>query len=102
MTKPATKPAARPKQQTGALAAVLLTGSVIATLAGTRLLSFQDVGQPATAVNPTAATTIMVPAAETSTIALPPTGRGVQIELPPIPQAVQPQIQPVARTRSSQ
>ena len=33
---------ARPNQQVGALKALLLTGSVVATLAGTRLLAKQD------------------------------------------------------------
>lgn len=91
----------RPNQQTGKLKALLLTGSVIATLAGMQVLPLQEPAateMPATAGEPV---TIVVPAADGAVITLPPANRKAQLELNPIPQAVQPQINPVARTRSS-
>jgi hypothetical protein len=97
-----TKQSARPNQQVGALKALLLTGSVIATLAGTRLLALQEPAETETSISAAESITVVVPAAESSSIPLPPTMRGAQIELKPIPQVVQPQINPVARTRSSQ
>ncbi len=98
-----TKRTERTGQQVGALKAMLLTGSVIATLAGTRLLALQE---PAVTDVPAAANesiTVVVPNNTASSIPLPPTMRGTQVELKPIPQVVQPQINinPVARTRSS-
>lgn len=99
-----TKQSARPNQQVGPLKAMLLTGSVIATLAGTRLLALQD--QAATEVFIPAAQPVAVvaQAPEVSSLPLPPTMQGTQVQLKPIPQVVQPQINavPVARTRSSQ
>ena len=103
-----TKRTAKPGQQTGSLKALLLTGSVLATLAGARLLNLADIATAETAVSPpitisvpAQATTITIPAEAGITVPLPPNERGVQIELAPIPQVVQPQIQPVTRTRSS-
>lgn len=98
-----TKRAARPTQQTGSLKALLLTGGVLATLAGARLLNLADIAAAETAVFPatTNPVTVVVPADESITVPLPPNMRGAQIELAPIPQVVQPQIQPVTRTRSS-
>ena len=96
-----TKRTGRTGQQTGALKAVLLTGSVIATLAGTRLLALQE---PVAADTPAAtneSVTVVIPENTASSIPLPPTMRGTQVELKPIPQVVQPKINPVARTRSS-
>lgn len=103
MTRTIGQTTSRPQQQTGMLKALLLTGSIIATLGGARLLALQEGGQTETAVtSPVAVTIVTVPPADNMNIAMPPTGRGVQLELPPIPQAVKPQIQPVTRTRSSQ
>lgn len=96
-----TKKSARPNQQVGVLKALLLTGSVVATLAGTRLLALQEPVETETPVSTAENVTVVVPAAELTTIPLPPTMRGTQVELKPIPQVVQPQINPVARTRSS-
>lgn len=96
-----TKQSTRPNQQVGALKALLLTGSVIAALAGTRLLALQEPAATEVPVAVTESITVVVPAAEATAIPLPPTSRGTKIELQPIPQVVQPQINPVARTRSS-
>lgn len=97
-----TNRSARTGQQTGMLKTFLVAGSLVATLAGTRLLSAQDTAVPANA-----AVTVMVPAANSTAVTssnalpLPPTSGGTQIELKAIPQVVQPRIQSVARTRSS-
>ncbi|MAT95569.1 MAG: hypothetical protein CL608_00255 [Anaerolineaceae bacterium] len=96
-----TKRRARPNQQTDILKTFLVVGSLVATLAGTRLLAAQDTAVPQTAVPATEAVTIVVPADNSSALPLPPTNRGTQIELKQIPQVVQPQIRPVARARSS-
>ena len=95
-----TKRAARSKRQTGMLKTFLTVGSLIATLAGTRLLSLREAVQTETAVpsNDPITTVIYVEPAQTPLL-LP--NRGRQIELKQIPQVVQPNIQPVARTRSS-
>lgn len=96
-----TKRNSRVSQQTGTLKAILLTGSVMATLVGTRLLAQQE---QAVADVPAAASesvTVVVPNSTTSSVPLPPTLNGTQVELKPIPQVVQPRINPVARTRSS-
>lgn len=107
-----TNRSARTNQQTGVLKTFLVVGSLVATLAGTRLLAARDTAVMETAVPADASVTVVVPAdnsaaATTSTstsdntLLLPPTGGGTQIELKAIPQVVQPQIQPVARARSS-
>jgi hypothetical protein len=97
-----TKKGRRLNQQTGKLKALLLTGSMIATLVGVQLLPLQEPAATELPVSIHESVTIVVPADETSTIPLPPGSRGTQVELKPIPQVVQPQINPVARTRSSQ
>jgi hypothetical protein len=102
-----TNRSARTGQQTGTLKTFLVVGSLVATLAGTRLLAAQDTAVSTTAVPTDAAVTVIMPADNsaadnsTSALPLPPTSGGTQIELQAIPQVVQPQIQPVARTRSS-
>ncbi len=88
-------------QAAGTLKTFLVVGSLLATLAGTRLLAAQDVSVTETAVLITDAITVVVPADTSSGLPLPPTDRGTQIELKQIPQVVQPQIRPVARTQSS-
>ena len=88
-------------QQIGPLKTFLVVGSLLATLAGTRLLAAQDVSVGETAVSPTESVTIVIPADNSATLPLPPTNRGTQVQLQQIPQVVQPQIRPVARTRSS-
>lgn len=95
------KKASPNNRQAGALKMLLLTGSMIATLAGTRLLAWQEAAAIEIPVSTTESVTVTMPAVEASSIPLPPTNRGTQIELKPIPQAVLPQIKPVARTRSS-
>ena len=100
----------RQPQQWGTLKAVLVMGSLTATLAGTRLLARQEPVME-TAVNTQNPVVVVVPAPETSALPLPPNlagnSRGVQVELAPVPKAVSPQInpaqrvQPVARSRSS-
>jgi hypothetical protein len=80
----------------------LIMGSLVATLAGTRLLAAQDTAVVETAVPLDAPVTVVVPVeSSNSTLPLPPTSRGTQVQLEAIPQVVQPQIQPVARARSS-
>lgn len=98
----------RANQQTGMLKTFLVAGSLVATLAGTRLLAAQDTAVSTTAVPADAAVTVMIPAANSTTVTssssalpLPPTSGGAQVELKAIPQVVQPQIQPVASARSS-
>lgn len=95
--------AARPNQQVGTLKAMLLTGSVIATLAGTRLLAQQEQVVTDIFVPDAQPAAVVAQAPQVSSIPLPPTMQGTQVELKPIPQVVQPQINavPVARTRSS-
>lgn len=88
-------------QQSSTLKTFLVVGSLLATLAGTRLLAAQEVPVAEAAVLPTNAITVVVPAENGSGLPLPPTSRGTQVELKPIPQVVQPQIRPVARTQSS-
>lgn len=92
---------ARNGNQTGILKTALVVGSLIATLAGTRLLAAQDTAVVETAVSPAAAVTVVVPAQSSSSLPLPPTSRGTQVQLQAIPQVVQPHIQPVVRARSS-
>ncbi len=105
-----TNHSARSGQQTGMLKTFLVVGSLVATLAGTRLLAAQDTAVVATTAPTDAAVTVVVPADNSatvttsltaSTLPLPPTSGGTQVELKAIPQAVQPQIQPVASARSS-
>lgn len=90
------------KQETGALKTFLVAGSLMATLAGTRLLAAQEMPVAETAVvSATEAITVVIPTDNSTALPLPPTNRGTQIQLKQIPQVVQPQIRPVARTRSS-
>jgi hypothetical protein len=101
ITKMTTNRSGRSGQQTGTLKTALVVGTLVATLAGTRLLAAQDTAVVETAVPTDAAVTVVVPAESSSTLPLPPTSRGTQVQLEAIPQVVQPNIQPVARTRSS-
>jgi hypothetical protein len=87
-------------RQAGWLKGVLFSGSVIATLAGTRLLGAQEMAAPVPAGSGQE-TTVVVPSAQKSRFPLPPDYRGVEVKLEAIPQVVQPEIAPVARTRSS-
>jgi len=96
-----TKHHSRTSQQVGALKALLLTGSVAATLAGTRLLALQEPAAAAVPANTTAPVMILVPAGDSSLVPLLQSNRGTRIELEPIPQVVQPRLNPVVRTRSS-
>jgi hypothetical protein len=96
-----TKPSSRPRQKWAMLKAALLTGSLIATMAGTYLLGQQEPLETATTVSVNQSTMVITQANEPSVMQLPPNGRIAQIQLQPIPQAVQPRINPVARTRSS-
>lgn len=90
-------------QQLGTLKALLLTGSVVATLAGTKLLTQQ--AQAAPEVSTTSSIAVAVPATNTNNsntaVPLPPTMQGTQVQLQPIPQVVQPRINPIVRSRSS-
>lgn len=88
-------------KQIGGMTAFLLTGSVIATFAGARLLALQEpvdtnqVAQPAAIVE-------QVQGVESSpVVTLPQSGRGSTIQLKPIPQVVSPRFNIVTRSRSS-
>lgn len=96
-----TKRASRPRQQLAMLKAALLTGSLIATLAGTYLLGQQEPLESATTISSDESITVIMPVGGAEALQLPSNGRGMQIQLKPIPQVVQPRINPVARTRSS-
>jgi hypothetical protein len=97
-----TKRSTRHNKQVGKLKALILTGSVIATLAGTRLLALQEPAKAEVPFSTTESITVVVPAVSSSSVPLPPTDRGTRVELKAIPQVVQPQLNPVARTQSSQ
>ena len=91
----------RKKQQYGVLKVAVMTGSLVATLAGTYILGLHepvDAQAAAPTVQPAAQA---VPANEPTRIQLPPNGRSRQLSLQPIPQVVQPRIRPIARSRSS-
>ncbi len=77
---------------------LLLTSSLVATLAGTQLLNIKDALQEAATANNDLITMVEP---TTQIMLLPPTGRSTQIELKQIPQVVRPQFRPVARSRSS-
>lgn len=96
-----TKRSGQIRQQFSTLKVALLTGSVIATLAGTYLLGLEEPVVTATTVSNTESITLFIPADEAAAMQLPPNSRGTQIQLKPIPQVAQPRIRPVARTRSS-
>lgn len=83
------------------LKAAIMTGSIVATLAGTYLLGLQEPAAVETTVSNLEPVILIVPADSAANFQLPPTRRGTQVELRPIAQAIQPQIRPVARTRSS-
>lgn len=91
----------RHNQYTGKLTAFLLTGSVIATAAGTQILPLQDAAKDENPVATTEPVTVIVPADDSSSITLPPGERRTQIEMKPIPQVIQPRLRPLARSRSS-
>ena len=89
-----TRSTKRQPQQWEGLKAVLIVGSLAATLAGTRLLALQE------------PVVVVVPAPETSALPLPPNrgneNRGVRVELAPVPRAVTPQINPVQQVQQVQ
>jgi hypothetical protein len=91
----------RPKRKTGQLKMLLLTSSLVATLAGTHLLDIKEALQPAEALVENNLITMVEHAAQVSTDLLPPTSGRQQIVQMRIPQVVQPRIRPVARSRSS-
>jgi hypothetical protein len=96
-----TKQSGRTRQQFAMLKTAILTGSLVATLAGTYLLGQQEPVETMTPFSTNESVTVIVPADETAAMQLPPNGRSMQIQLRPIPQVVQPRMNPVARTRSS-
>lgn len=85
----------RAGQQLGLVRAMVIVGSVAASLVGTRLLAVNDAQETAVATPQPAAIIIEPPAAA------PARNEALLIELPPIPQAISPAVQPVTRTRSS-
>jgi len=96
-----TKKRGNNNQQHRFLKAAIFTGSVVATLAGTRMIGAEEMAAAVAGPQVTDAVTVIVPAAGQSKIELPPTNRGTELQLEAIPQVVEPQINPVARTRSS-
>lgn len=90
-----TKRATGQEWQTGGLKAIVLTGSVVATLAGARLLALQE---QVAAAQPDAGQ-VLVPVGNIAS--MPPASLGVELNLSPIPQVVQPRLNPIARSRSS-
>jgi hypothetical protein len=96
-----TKQSRRPKQSLVRLKIALLTGSLIATLAGAVVLGRQEVLDTATTAPTNQTITVLPPANAPTTVQLPPSSRRTQVQLQPIPQAIQPRINPIARTRSS-
>jgi hypothetical protein len=80
---------------------VLVTGSLIATLAGSVVLGREEALAAATTAPTNPSITAQVSANEPAAIQLPPNSRQTQVQLQPIPQVVQPRINPIARTRSS-
>lgn len=92
-----TKRSGRAGQQLTALKLTLAAGSLLATLAGTRLLAVNDAAPP-DAPQPVVITVPDAPAAGAATGA----GGGFRLELAPVPTAAAPvDIPPVARSRSS-
>ena len=93
-----TKQSNRRRKKSGGLKALLFTASAIATIGGARLLELQEPGQ---LNNSTQEVTVVEPATNSRSSALPPSNQSTTLELKPIPQAVVPRFNPVARTRSS-
>ncbi|MFN2124503.1 MAG: hypothetical protein ACK2U0_14770 [Candidatus Promineifilaceae bacterium] len=96
-----TRQSSRPKQRLVILKMALVTGSLIATLAGARLLEQQEPLEAAAAVSVNQSALVLTPANEPAVMQLPPSNRRTQVQLQPIPQVVQPRVNPVTRTRSS-
>ena len=91
----------RTNGQVGLLKAAILTGSILATSAGTYLLGLQEPAEAATTVANAQTAALTIPSDKVTTLQLPPSKQGTQIEFKAIPQVVQPQIRRVARARSS-
>lgn len=103
----------RKKQQYSWLKATLFTGSIAATLLGTRLLAAQDQQATVAALAKPDPIVITVPIQASGVIAGAPAAAGSAVsgsgqllfDLPPIPQAVsptlQPAVRPIARSQSS-
>ncbi len=98
LEKSMTRRGDRPNRQVGRLKMLLVTASVMATLAGARLLAGQEPVDTGISGE-----TIMLaePDANSSVIFLPQSSRGTKLELKPIPQVVQPRLNPIVRTQSS-
>ncbi|MCA9973486.1 MAG: hypothetical protein KC425_24880 [Anaerolineales bacterium] len=94
-----TKNTRRAGQQLTALKVTLAAGSLLATLAGTRLLAVNDTSLAAAAAPEPVVITVPETAAPSAPAAA---SGGVRLELAPVPTAVAPvALPPVARTRSS-
>ncbi len=83
------------------LKALLLTGSVMATFAGTHLLAQEDSVQQVTEAFGSESIMIVIPSNDGSTSLLPRSSPESRPQLRPIPQAIQPRFRPVARGQSS-
>jgi hypothetical protein len=108
-------------QDTGLLKALLVVGSVAATLAGTRLLAVNDAVAQASATTavPETKQVIIIEPASFASLPMPPSTGGseqvIVLDLAPVPQVITPhinpvqvqqvqkvqQMRPVARTKSS-
>ena len=96
-----TKQTRRPKRKTGSLKVLLLSSSLIATLAGTQFLNIKEALQPVAVLAENNTVPLVEPEPQAVTILMPPTNGRQQIVQRQIPQVVQPRIRPVARARSS-
>jgi len=89
----------QPNRKSGDLRALLLTASVIATLAGARLLALQE---PVAASANTEPVMLVEPVpAPPSSVLIQPNQQQSIVELKPIPQVAQPRLDPIVRSRSS-
>lgn len=91
----------RSRKQTGSLKMLLLTSSVVVTLAGTQLLTIREALRPSSAIAERNTAVVQPASSGPQVVTLSPAGGGQVIVLEQIPQVVQPQFRPVARSRSS-
>ena len=103
MTRP---PRSRARQDYGAIKHALLAGSVLASLAGARVLAWQApvAPTPASPSDPARPVQITIEPLDLPLEMAGAAGEPLLLDLPPVPTAVSAQprpVQPVARTRSS-
>lgn len=95
----------RKGQSLALLQAALFTGSLLASVLGTRLLAKQDTAQTAAAAPEPIVVTVPLDSAPAQRSApnnaRPASGDAQLLSLPPVPTAVAPVMRPITRTRSS-